>query len=109
MKGHPEMASELQDVQRAGGEVLKESEAAHERGELSDAVVLGFRLVVVSLMMKPAYRPAALKIAKEYAQAVGIDYAALEEQIQARIYQHVQIACLEADISSPERGSSESA
>lgn len=84
--------SELQEVQAACGKILDESRAAFDRGELSDAVVLGIRLTVVSLMMKPAYQVAALKIAEEYATAVGIDFDTLEEQLRARIYEAVQLA-----------------
>ena len=94
--------SELQDIQRAGVRVLNESKTAFERGELTDDMALGIRLVVVSLMMKAAHQPDALKIAREYAEAVGLDFDFLMQQMEARIYEQVQIDRLEGDLSGGE-------
>lgn len=91
------MTTELQQVQRAGARVLVESKAAFERGELSDATALGLRLVTVAHMMKLEHQPGALKIAREYAEALGMSFEALDEQVQARIYEHVQVDQLEAE------------
>jgi hypothetical protein len=87
--------SELQEVQRAGAKVIEDFVAAHRRGEVTDHVFIAVRLTTVALMMKLAYRTAALKIAQEYADLVGLDADLIEEQVSARIYEHVQLARIE--------------
>lgn len=98
--------SELQEVQAAGAKVLTEMQSAFERGELSDATVaIGFRLLTVAHMMKAAHQPGALRIAREYADAVGLDFELLDEQVQARIYEHVQAQRIEASFDLEPGGS----
>lgn len=87
---------ELREVQQAGAKVLEDSKAAFERGEMSDAIALVFRLTTVALMMKPAHQPGAVKIARECAEMMGFDFDVLEEQVQARIYEQVQFARITA-------------
>lgn len=82
---------------RAGGRVIEEAMAAHARGELSDHEVLGWRLATTALIMKSAHQPGAVKIARDYAEAVGIDFDKLAEQIEARIYETVQFEDLTTD------------
>ena len=82
---------------RAGGRVITDAMEAHASGELSDHLVLGWRLATTALIMKPAHQPGAVKIARDYADAVGIDFDAMSEQIEARIYEAVQFDALTTD------------
>lgn len=92
--------SEQADRLRAGGRVIEGAMSAHARGELSDHVVLGWRLVTTALVMKPAHQPGAVKIARDYAEAVGIDFDVMAEQVEARIYESVQFDRLSAEARS---------
>lgn len=91
--------SELQEVQKAGARVIEDVMEAHKQGQLTEHVVLGFRLSTVAHMMVLAHQPGALKIAREYAEAVGLNFDQLDEQVEARIYERVQIDRLEAGVT----------
>lgn len=92
--------SEQADRLRAGGRVIEDATSAHARGELSDHVLLGWRLATTALIMKPAHQPGAVKTARDYSDAVGINFDILAEQIEARIYEVVQFERLAAEVRS---------
>lgn len=92
------MTSELQEVQAAGAKLIVDAAAAHERGEMGDALAIGFRLCTVMHCMVLGAQPAARKIVEEYCDQVGIKFDVLDEQVEARIYEHVQLARLEAGL-----------
>ena len=89
----------LKEWQAGAANVIEFAEAAYQRGELGDAVAIGFRLTATVHAMKRAHQAGARKIAREYAEQVGIDFDLLDQQVGARIYEHVQISRLEAGLS----------
>lgn len=90
----------MSERMRSAGKAIQEAMAAFERGELSDATVLGFRLTATALAMKNAHQPGALKIAKDYCEAVGIDPDLMEEQVAARMYEATQLEAMEKGLES---------
>lgn len=86
--------NELAARRRAGVRVITDAMEAYARGELSDHVVLGWRLATTALIMKAAHQPGAVKIARDYAEAVGIDFGVMVEQIKARLYEQMQFEAL---------------
>ena len=86
------MIHTIKEVQQAGVRVITDAELAFARGEISDGLALVFRLTAIALMLKPAHQPGAIKIVKECAYVLGIDFEMVLEQVGARIYEHVELA-----------------
>jgi hypothetical protein len=96
MSEHDEFT--LGEIQAGAATVIADAQEANERGSLSDSIAVGFHLDAVMLAMKNAHQPGARKIVQEYCEQVGMDYATLDGQVRARIYEAIQIARLEKQV-----------
>lgn len=83
--------SEQSKRAKAAGQVISDIIAANRRGELSDALALGMKLSATAQAMKVAHQPGALKIVRDYADALGMDADILHEQVAARIYEAARV------------------
>jgi hypothetical protein len=89
----------LGEIQAGAAKVIADVRSANEQGVLSDGIAVGMHLDAVMLAMKNAHQPGALKIVREYCQEVGLDYALLDQQVRARIYEAAQIARMEKGLA----------
>lgn len=87
--------NEFQAVQKAVGKVLDDVNDAFQSGDISAPTALLFHLMLVARSMKTQYKHPATKIVSEACRFMGFNYEILEEQVDARIYEYVQLENLE--------------
>lgn len=95
--------TELSEIQKAAGKVLNDVNGAFEAGDISDSTALLFHLQLVARSMKLQHQDAATKIVSEACRLMGLNYETLEEQVDARIYEYVQLEHLENSLNEEKK------